>query len=358
MSLNPRYLALLVVVAALLAPAGAQAATKSVIAGPAASKPPKGFPKDGDTNAFYRKNVTVHVGDKVRWTLNGFHTVTFAAKGKKPPPFISPDLANRIAGANDAAGAPFWFNGQPRLILDPQGAFPVGGKTYDGSKPASSGAPLADGKPKPYTLKFTKTGRFGYVCTIHPGMKGTVKVLAKSRRVPSAAADKTAAKEEFAKSVALGKKLGASAGPTGNEVWAGNDSREVAVLRFFPAKKSVPVGTTLTLAMPKSTTEIHTFSFGPAAYLKTVADGIFAPDSAVPPAVVLNPLIIFPSDPPPTLGGPTGANHGNGYVNTGILDRDTATPSPGSTQIKFDKAGTYDYICLVHPFMTGQIIVG
>jgi plastocyanin len=355
--LKIRKLALLLAVS-LLVPAGAQAATKSVIAGPAASKPPKGFPKDGDTNAFYRKNVTVHVGDKVRWTLNGFHTVTFAAKGKKTPTLISPDLANKVAGANDAAGAPFWFNGQVRLILGPQGAFPVGGKTYDGSKPASSGAPLADGKPKPYTLKFTKAGSFGYVCTIHLGMKGRVKVVAKSKRVPSASADKTAAKEEFAKSVALGKKLGASAGPTGNEVWAGNDNREVSVLRFFPAKKSVPVGTTLTLSMPKSTTELHTFSFGPAAYLKTQADGFIAPDASVPPVPVFNPLIAFPSDPPPTLGGPTGANHGNGFVNTGVLDRDPATPSPGSTQIRFDTAGTYDYICLIHPFMKGQIVVG
>jgi plastocyanin len=355
LTLNPRYLALLVVAAGLLVPAGAHAATKAVIAGPAAAKPPKGFPKDGDTNAFYRKTVSIHVGDKVRWTLNGFHTVTFAAKGKKYPPFISADPTTKIAGANDAAGAPFWFNGQNRLILDPQGAFPVGGKTYDGSKPASSGAPLADGKPKPYTLKFTKAGSFGYVCTIHLGMKGRVKVLAKGKRVPSAAADKKAVKEEFAKSVALGKKLGASAGPTGNEIWAGNDSREVSVLRFFPAKKSVPVGTTLTLSMPKSTTEIHTFSFGPAAYLKTQADGFIAP---APPALVFNPLIAFPSDPPPTLGGPTGANHGNGFVSTGLLDRDPATPSPGSTQIKFNTAGTYDYICLIHSFMKGQIVVG
>lgn len=352
-----RKLALLTLTVALLVPAGAQAATKSVAAGPP-GKPPKAFPKDGDTNAFYRKTVTVHVGDKVRWAINGFHTVTFAAKGKKTPPFISADPTHPVAGANDAAGAPFWFNGLPRLILDPQGSQPVGGKTYDGSKPASSGAPLSDGKPKPYTLKFTKTGSFGYVCTIHPGMEGTVKVRAKARRIPSATADKQAVKEEYAKTVALAKKLGASAGPTGNEVMAGNDSREATILRFFPLKKTVPVGTTLTLSMTKSTREIHTFSFGPAAYLKTVADGVFAPDSAVPPAVVLSPLIVYPSDPPPTLGGPTGANHGNGYVNTGVLDRDSATPSPGSTQVRFDKAGTYDYICLIHTFMKGQIVVG
>jgi plastocyanin len=26
--------------------------------------------------------------------------------------------------------------------------------------------------------------------------------------------------------------------------------------------------------------------------------------------------------------------------------------------VTFNKAGTYDYICLIHPFMKGQIVVG
>lgn len=353
-----RKLALLMLAVALLVPAGAQAATKSVVAGPPVAKPPKDFPKDADTNAFYRRTVAVHVGDKVRWTINGLHTVTFAAKGKKYPPFISPDPAHPIAGANDAAGAPFWFNGIPRLILDPQGAFPVGGKAYDGSKAASSGVPLGTGKPKPYTLRFTKAGNYSYVCTVHPGMKGKVKVVAKSKRVPSAAADKLAVKEEFAKTVAEAKKLGASAGPTGNEIWAGNDKGTTAIFRYFPLKKSIPVGTTLTLKMSANTSEAHTFSFGPAPYLKQQADALIGPDAAVPPVLTVNPVAAFPSDPPPALGGPTGANHGNGYVNTGLLDDDSATPNPPSSQIRFDKAGTFDYICILHPFMKGQIVVG
>jgi plastocyanin len=357
--LNPRYFALLLIAgAALLIPAGAHAATKSVVAGPPVAKPPRDFPKDADTNAFYRKTVTVRVGDKVRWTIRGLHTITFAAKGKQFPPFISPDPARPIAGANDAAGAPFWFNGLPRLILDPQGAFPVGGKTYDGSKAASSGIPLPGSKPKPYTLKFTKAGSYGYVCTVHPGMKGRVKVVAKRKRIPSAAADKLAVKKEWATVVADAKKLGASAGPTGNEILAGNDKGTTVLFRFFPLRKTVPVGTTLTLKMSPKTSEAHTFSFGPAPYLQQQADALIGPDTAVPPVLTVNPVAAFPSDPPPTLGGPTGANHGNGYVNTGLLDDDSATPSPISTQVRFDTAGTYDYICILHPFMKGQIVVG
>ena len=345
--------------ALLLVPAGAHAATKSVSAGPP-GKPPKGAPKDGDTNAFYRKTVTVHVGDKVRWQINGFHTVTFPAKGKKPPPFISPDASGaKYAGFNDAAATPFWFNGMNRLILDSLGAFPAGTKSYDGSKLASAGAPLSAGRPKPYTLKFTKAGAFSYFCTIHEGMKGTVKVVAKGKAVPSAAADRKAVKAEFAKDVAQATKDAKFAGPAGNAVQAGNDSKNTAILRFFPAKKTVPVGTTVTLSMPPTTAEIHTFSFGPAAYLKQQADGFIAPDpSAKPPLLVFNPLIAFPSDPPPAVLVHNGANHGNGFLSTGVLDRVAASPSPPSAQVRFDKAGTYDFICLVHPFMKGQIVAG
>jgi plastocyanin len=60
----------------------------------------------------------------------------------------------------------------------------------------------------------------------------------------------------------------------------------------------------------------------------------------------------------PTLPAYDGTGHGNGFLNTGVLDREAATPSPPSAQVTFSKAGTYDYICLIHPFMKGQIVVG
>ena len=60
----------------------------------------------------------------------------------------------------------------------------------------------------------------------------------------------------------------------------------------------------------------------------------------------------------PSLPAYDGTNHGNGFLNTGNLDRDPATPSPGSTQVTFSKAGTYEYICLLHPFMKGSVVVG
>ncbi|HET7380438.1 MAG TPA: hypothetical protein VFJ24_10390, partial [Gaiellales bacterium] len=57
----------------------------------------------------------------------------------------------------------------------------------------------------------------------------------------------------------------------------------------------------------------------------------------------------------PTALSPT--SHGNGFANTGGLDQDPTTPLPASARIMFTSPGTYHYICLVHPWMQGTIIV-
>jgi plastocyanin len=347
------------IAATTLVPAAlAQGATRTVVAGPPGKV--AGTPPDGDSNAFFRKTVTVHVGDKVKWKINGFHTVTVPARGKKPPAFISPDPTGaKVSGVNDAAGTPFWFNGQTRLVLDALGAFPVKGKSYNGKKLVSSGAPLGNGPAPPYTLKFTKKGSYAYYCTIHVGMKGTVKVVAKGKAIPSVKANKKAAKKEYAKVAKRQINDAKFAGPAGNAVQAGNDTVASTIFRFFPATKSVPVGTTVTFSLSPKTTEIHTISFGPADYLQATAAAFVMPDPANPtgPPTVYNPQIAFPSDVP-TLPAYDGTSHGNGFLSTGIIDRDAATPSPGSATVTFNKAGTYSYICLIHPFMKGQIVVG
>ena len=295
----------------VLVPTAAHAATRTVVAGP--PRKVKGLPPGADSNAFFRKTITVHAGDKVKWKFNGFYTVTIPAKGKKPPAFIGLDPAGgKTAGVNDAAGNPFWFNGLPKLTLQPDGALPAGGKSYNGKKLVSSGAPLGAGAPKPCTVKFTKKGTYSYYCTIHSGQKGKVKVVGKPKAIPSNKANAKAAKKEYAKVVKQLKKDGKFAGPPGNAVYAGKDT----------------------------------------------ISGFIGPDPANPAGLpVVSSLATYPSDPPP--GAPAdGANHGNGFVNTGIIDGDSASPQPTSAQITFSKAGTYNYICLIHPDMKGSIVVG
>ena len=117
--MNSRIAGTLVVAAALVLPATAQAATKTVQAGPFGPKAAQFQAVSGDANQFFRGVVTIHKGDKVRWKLNGFHTVTFAPTGEPAPALVVTDASTPVAGVNDAAGFPFWFNGRPSVIANP-----------------------------------------------------------------------------------------------------------------------------------------------------------------------------------------------------------------------------------------------
>jgi hypothetical protein len=91
-----------------------------------------------------------------------------------------------------------------------------------------------------------------------------------------------------------------------------------------------------------------------------VAHGLITPVPAAagPPTLVFSGQVAFPSDPPPALAPYDGTNHGNGYFNTGVLDGDPNSPQPPAATVKFTKAGTYGFICLIHPFMHGTVVVG
>ena len=339
---------------ALAVPSAADAATKTVQAGPFGKVNQALFQEQfADGNAYYRKTVTIHRGDKVRWKINGFHSVTFSPEGADPPGLISPDPASPVSGAADANGAPFWFNGRPNFNLNPLAAFPQGGKRLDPGALISSGLPL-EGEPEPYTLKFPKTGTFTYVCTVHPGMEAKVKVVKPGRPIPSRKKDKKAAKKELAKTYE--QVLKRADGPSGlqNTIQAGNDKAGGATLfKFFPADAVVQVGATLTLQMPPSSSEVHSFTFGPSngenQYVDQIAQTLLGP--------VFNPIGVYPSEPPPAVSTYLPTLHGNGFWNSGLLDSDSATPLPSSTQVTFGQPGTYSYLCLVHPFMLGKVTV-
>ena len=94
-------------------------------------------------------------------------------------------------------------------------------------------------------------------------------------------------------------------GPQGKVVRAGNDAKGVATIAFFPAKKTVKVGDTVTFTMSQHSIETHNVAFGPKAYLD-----------------------------------------------------EHATAFPKSDRITFTKAGTYAYYCAVHGNdMAGEIVV-
>jgi plastocyanin len=353
-------LSAIAVMAALLTAPAAGARTKLVVAGgpPPASAGRVGsvkFAKALDLNGFFRKQVTINVGDSVRWAFSRrvVHTVTFLAPGQSRPTLETPDPAHPYTGFTDALNAPFWFNGQPSLLIPPDHAFPQGGASTDGRKYHNSG--LSAPTFKPYTLKFTRTGTFRYLCLVHPGMQGSVKVLAKGRPVPSVQDDRAARTSEYRRAVDQARDL-AKFTPTGNNVVAGHDKGAVAWFRFFPSTKTIAVGQSVRFSV-SSTSEIHTVRFGPDAWHSPAdADLVQAqPQPSGPPRLQFNGLIFLPSDP--VLPPYTGTNHGNGFLNTGVIDTNPKSAPPASVDVTFVTPGTFVFECTIHPGMQGTIRV-
>jgi plastocyanin len=333
-------------------PAAASATTKTVYAGgPVKWQNTIGTKYGAGVDNFLINRVTVNVGDTVVWDAksraSGFHTIDFPAKGGSDLPLILP-TGNKVTGVNDAAGNPFWFNNVvPALGFNPALFAASKGGTYNGSKRIDSGLPV--GKPSDFKLKFTKPGVYKYFCDVHVGMIGYVVVLPKGKAIPSAAADKATLASEEAAYVAQAKKLDKTkiTGPNVSLGKAGANGLEIFAM--FPNTLRVKTGTTVTFAMSKGTREVHTATFGPGPYINALANAFAS--SQVFPGNALNP-----SDPPGTITlNPT--SHGNGFANVGGLDRDPTTPLPASGTIKFTAPGTYHFICLVHPFMHGTVVV-
>jgi plastocyanin len=338
-------------VVGLLSTGVASARTKIVTAGPPGLHlVSKAFATkySPDANDFFMRRVTINQGDTVSFLINGFHTVDLPVKGGQDLPFIVPGA--NVSGDKDSAGKLFWFNGHvPSLGINFKLLSPIGGSTYNGSARVDSGIFTGSGNPPPFPVKFTKPGTYKYFCDVHPGMVGFVVVRPTGMKVPTAAQD-AAALASQAKTDIAGLKAAAKLKPSGNRVSLGSAGPNgIEDFAMFPSKLSVKVGATVTFVMPRDSREVHTATFGPAAYLKAANASITSPSP--------EQQVWYPSDPPGTITLAGSRTHGNGFVNTGVLDSDPATPQPSSGKIKFTKAGTYHYICLIHTFMKGTIVV-
>lgn len=338
----------------LAVPALAQAKTKTVDMGLSASAQ-KVFGKKyaADVNDFFPHSVTIRAGDSVRFRPTDFHTVDIAPNGQSILPLLT--AGGTTTGITDAASAPFWFNGQPLFGINPALNASNFGKrlTYSGQR-IESGLPLSQ-HPKPMTVRFPSKGTYRYLCDLHPGMFGTVVVKGKRANVPTAKQDKRRVHKQLGRDRTRAKNL-AGVVPPGNTVYTGGSAAGgVEYYGMLPARKAVPVGTTVRFMMSPRSFDVHTATFGPGnplqptSYLGAIAKSF--------QGTSLDPRGIYSSERPQTVAsyGPT--LHGNGFWNSGLMDNSDDTPLVPYTDLKFTTPGTYDFYCLIHPYMHGQVIV-
>jgi plastocyanin len=282
-------------------------------------------------NAFYPRRLHVATGDTVTWQVEGFHNIAFLGGGQAPPLEVQ-------EGGN--------------TYINPQVAFPAGGKTYEGTGYANSGVPQDPSKPFAYSLTFTKAGSYSYLCIIHgPSMGGEIVVGDQTSGSPEAVL--AGARQEQAAGVKAGQTAFASLKPdwtgyTVNVPLIGSVKDGYSILRFTPRPIVIPRGATVkwTMADPY---EIHTVTFTSGA--KPPEHIIVEPQQQGPPKLMVNPKSATPA------GGK--AYDGTGFVNSGILFPPGLPGNlPTSYSLTFTKPGRYEYVCIVHlPFMTGTVIV-
>ena len=355
------WLAALAIVAVSCAAAVAAPRTIPVSAGPLNRL--SNVNRQADALAFFPSLITIQVGDSVQWHLNGFHTVTFPGT-MRPYPFAVSTAATQPL-TNDAAGKPFWWSGTaPQVIISPLSVLPQGrpGVT-SGAQIHSSGLlrifQAGRSRPAPFTLTFRKVGVYRYRCAVHPGMRGVIRVVQRTARVPTLTRLAQRAAAQFANVVAQARAIAKRNPKKPARVWVGAGTRSGAeVTAFFPSRVTVSRGTTVTFAN-NDLTDFHTVTFGPPAVRSQIEQTFVAPQGT-PPLPVFNPLGFFSSEAPASVVPVAydGTNHGNGYLNAGILAaKGTRGPNPSVYRITFTKPGVYRYECVIHPGMDGTIVV-
>ena len=126
---------------------------------------------DVDNLRFSPKVLTINEGDTVEWAMpteHGFHNVLF---GEEPTLFnFEPQPA-----------------GPPKVYAPTEVFFPVGPNVHTGTGICSGGVIRGSGDPpgpfaKSYSLTFTQSGRYEYICALHynQGMDGTIVVQART----------------------------------------------------------------------------------------------------------------------------------------------------------------------------------
>jgi plastocyanin len=107
----------------------------------------------------------------------------------------------------------------------------------------------------------------------------------------------------------------------------------VAVLEYLPRKVTVKVNTPVTWTW-KGTIEPHSVTF-------------LAPGQTLPPPGS-DPALFAPTPP-------TGPYDGATFVNSGLQPAGDTPPPP--LTMSFSKAGKYEYFCVIHPKMIGEVDV-
>ncbi|MGZ5306286.1 MAG: hypothetical protein ACXWEG_06095 [Actinomycetota bacterium] len=351
-------------------------------------------PADGDR--FYAPALTVHKGDTVTFDFQGFHTATLLPANTdadtwvdanafglgKPYSFIvpDPDEGATAVKVNSAAIIP-----SPLDCGAPTDPCP-----YDGSGVVNSG--IFDASDiQAQTFSFSTRidanpgAQFTFLCLVHLGMRQSVSVVADTETTTTQAEIDTYRDKKVVVDARQAGKLHASllqGTPSSGGVvdaYAGYDGPHFSLLAFYPRRIELTKGQTVRWHFDALLFEDHTVTFPSKKALK-IANNSFIPvcdpdgdtgtmpdEPSDPTATTIDDVcpggvtqIEFAVDP--RFGGPGGDGVATGvkdFESSGIRGSNLGLSDPFEVRFakRTQKHAPFTFICLIHPFMRGKVIV-
>lgn len=285
--------------------------------------------------AFAPGNLQVHRGDTVVWSVNGFHNVHFHED------MISLAIFPEV-------------DGQPLPQIDPAVAFPniENGGVFTG-QPANSGIPMGPEASPFFSLVIdAEPGVYTFQCDIHPGMMGTIEVVADDVEIPSPSEATMMASEE------IGGHFGMAMAATEEQMMHGplmsedgnvnvqvgsSGTGRVTVNLFSSPNVTISAGETVTWTNPEGSIEPHFVNSLPYDE-EALQEIIPMPQEGGAPILMLGPGFLGTTQSGATIAA--GESFNSGFILPG-----------DSFMLTFSDPGVYDYWCHIHPGMRGSVVV-
>ncbi|MGH2720694.1 MAG: cupredoxin domain-containing protein [Actinomycetota bacterium] len=324
-------------------------ATPETLSGPQTYRVNMDGPSSPEDNfvfaAYFPGTIKARPGDTIVFdnlSSHDIHTVTFGVKADRsnaPKPETPAVQANPAVFGPcfaDAGADPAW----QACPVPPGPAGQGGPPAFSGTGYWNSGVVLPRllaGDEAPSEAEVTladgiAAGAYPIVCLLHPFMNGELQVVVgdAERLSPSAVTEAAGKEFEDARAGSESVQKPAVEVPGATAVLAGWGDEVVAADVFAPATVKVKAGDTVTWTS-ESPYMPHTVSFE-------------APFSAPSAPDALRPA-----------GTRSGAAYEEGTAHSGIIG---PPPYPTKTfSLRFRKPGTYPYVCILHPRMTGTVEV-
>lgn len=374
----------------LMAPVGTARAqaTYEVLVGQFLEGP---FP--AESMRFFPDTIRVHPGDTLHFTTTGFHTATLLPVGTGPVEWF--DTQATLGTAQPYAFAqPDPDDGPTSYKLGNAAISPTdptcGGAgqpacSFGGTSVLNSGAPFFGPMDFTVSVDVAAGSSFYVVCIIHgASMRMRVEVVASGQAASDPAdiedANEQALAQDLDTAAALHERFSgrrtSHVAPDGTRVWdawAGVDSRYVALFGFYPSRLRIRPGDSVQWHFDSLTYEDHTVTLplGTGREIVRNAPLVCDPDGDAGPGPDNPP----DQEEPPFCSDPTqlefeiddrfvhpsgnGVFRGNDLENSGVLGANSFL-GDSNYRLRFTRPspdGGFKYLCLIHPFMRGRVIV-